>query len=145
MTVYSTITNTCYDCIKKDAAAGGSYRQRYGNKYGAKKSEFNGKRYDSRFEASVAAELELSKKAGEILDYDTQYRVDMWTYRSDGTKAFLVRHKVDFRVHKLDGSYKLLEAKGVETSDYIFRRNILTSIWLPDNPDYEYEVVKQGR
>lgn len=113
------------------------------NKYNAKRTEFNGKIYDSKHEANVAASLELRKKAGDIKDYDNQYRVDMWCYRRNGEQAFLVRHKVDFRVHENDGTFTLVEAKGVETTDYIWRRKFLENIWLPDNPDYTYEVIKK--
>lgn len=119
------------------------YRVRYGNKYGAKKTEFNGYKYDSKFEASVAQELELRKKAGEIKDYEQQYKVEMWAHRSDGTPAFKVSHKVDFRVLHNDGSYELMEAKGVETADYKMRRKFLEELWLPEHLDHTYTVVKQ--
>jgi len=114
------------------------------NKYGAKRTEFNGKIYDSKFEASVATELETRKRAKEIKDYDTQYRVECWAYCADGTRAFVVKHKVDFRLHHNDGSFELLEAKGVETSDYKWRRKCLEELWLPLNKDHIYTVVKQG-
>lgn len=134
--IYSGSTVKCSDC-------GVKIGDRF-NKYGAKRTEFNGKIYDSKFEASTAQQLELRKRAGDIKDYDTQYRVDIWIYREDGTQAFLVRHKVDFRVHERDGSYTLLEAKGVETADYKFRRKCLEEIWLPTHLDYQYQVVKQS-
>lgn len=121
------------------------YSQRYGNKYGAKRTEFNGYKYDSKFEASVAQELELRKKAGDILDYEQQFKVEIWCYRENGLPAFKVSHKVDFRVHLTDGSYELLEAKGVETTDYKMRRKFLEEIWLKDHLDHVYTVVKQGR
>jgi hypothetical protein len=121
------------------------YLQKRGNKYGAKKTTYNGRRFDSKYEASVAEELELRKGAGDILDYDCQYKVEMWAYRKDGTPAFKVSHKVDFRIHHKDGSYELLEAKGVETADYRMRRKFLEELWLPENLDHTYTVVKQGR
>lgn len=113
------------------------------NKYGAKKTEFNGHVYDSKFEASVAADLELRKKAKDIKDYDRQYKVEMWAYDANGKKAMKKSHKVDFRIHHNDGSYELLEAKGVETSDYKDRKRWLETFWLPFNPDHTYTVVKQ--
>lgn len=121
------------------------YHQTYfkRNKYGAIKTEFNGKRYDSKFEAAVAQDLELQKQAGAILDYETQYKVEMWAHTSDGTPAFKMSHKVDFRVHHLDGSFELLEAKGIETADYKLRRKFLEKLWLPDHLDHTYTVVKQ--
>jgi hypothetical protein len=120
------------------------FRQRT-NKYGAKRSTFNGRTYDSKFEAGVAITLEKWKLAGEILDYETQYKVEMWAHRPDGIAAFKVSHKIDFRVHHKDGSFELIEAKGVETADYKMRRKFLECIWLPMHLDHTYTVVKQSR
>lgn len=128
---------TCNNCGTK---IGTSF-----NKYGAKRTEFNGKIYDSKFEASVAQQLELRKKAGDILDYDTQFKVEMPVYREDGKLAFTVKHKVDFRIYENDGSFTLCEAKGVETADYKMRRKFLENVWLPLHKDYKYEVVKQSQ
>ena len=113
------------------------------NKYGAKKTEFDGYKYDSKFEASVAADLTLRKKAKDIKDFDKQYKVEMWAYDKNGKPAMKKTHKVDFRIHHNDGSYELLEAKGVETSDYKDRRRWLETFWLPEHPDHTYTVVKQ--
>jgi Protein of unknown function (DUF1064) len=115
------------------------------NKYGAKRSIANdGVARDSKYEATVADELLLRKAGKDILDYESQYRIDVPCYRSDGSVAFIVHHKVDFRVWLKDGSYELLEAKGVETDDYKWRRKFLEEIWLPDHPDHTYRVVKQN-
>jgi hypothetical protein len=119
------------------------FRQRYGNKYGAKKTEFNGRKYDSKFEAGVAEELYLRQQAGEIVAVEPQYKIEVWCYRSDGSPAFKVSHKVDFRIELPDGSFELIEAKGVETPDYIWRRKFLEHIWLPEHPDHTYTVIKQ--
>lgn len=123
-----------------------TYTVRYGNKYGAKKTVAkDGLRRDSKYEAGVADELFLRKQAGDILDYDSQYKLEMWAYRSDGTPAFKVSHKVDFRVHLKDGSFELLEAKGVQTADWRMRRTFLEKLWLPEHPDHIYTVVQQSR
>jgi len=119
------------------------FNQRYGNKYGAKKTEYNGYKYDSKFEAGVAQELDLRLKSGDIKAVENQYKVEVWCYREDGTPAFKVSHKVDFRILHNDDSYELIEAKGVETSDYKWRRKFLEEIWLPAHPDHIYTVVKQ--
>ena len=73
------------------------YYQRYGNKYGAKKTVAkDGIKRDSKFEASVADELYLRKQAKDIKDYESQYKVEIWCHRPDGEPAFKVSHKVDF-------------------------------------------------
>lgn len=114
------------------------------NKYGAKRTEFNGKIYDSKYEASVASDLETRKLAKDIADYDTQFRLDVNIYNSNGEIVCSKRHKVDFRILHNDGSYELLEAKGVITSDYQWRRDIVVGIWLSEHKDYVYTVVKQN-
>ena len=120
------------------------YQQRYGNKYGAKRTVAkDGLKRDSKFEASIADELLLRKQAGDIKDYESQYRVEIWVYRENGLAAFKVSHKVDFRIHHNDGSFELYEAKGVETPDYKWRRRLLEELWLPDHLDHTYTVVKQ--
>lgn len=114
------------------------------NKYGAKRTVANdGIKRDSKYEASVADELLLRKQAGDILDYDSQFKVEMWAYDENGKKAMKKTHKVDFRIHHKDGSFELLEAKGAVTSDYRDRRNWLETFWLPFNKDHIYTVVKQ--
>jgi hypothetical protein len=115
------------------------------NKYNAKRTEFNGRMYDSRFEATIAQDLYLRQLADEIVAVEPQFKVEMWCYRADGQKAFKVSHKVDFRVEHLDGKFELIEAKGVVTTDYKWRRKFLESIWLPEHLDYIYTVMtKQG-
>ena len=113
------------------------------NKYGAKRSEYNGKIYDSKFEASVAGELDLRKRVGDIKDFDTQYRIEVDVCDKNGNVVAHKRHKVDFRLHLNDGSYELLEAKGVITADYQWRRDVVVGIWLSEHKDYIYTVVNQ--
>lgn len=135
---YSKGKVTCYNCdfeIKAPKKA---------NKFGAKKQVArDGLKRDSAYEASIADELFIRKLAGDIRDYDSQFKVEMWAYDANGKKAMKKTHKVDFRIHHNDGSHELLEAKGVETSDYKDRRRWLETFWLPFNPDHTYKVVKQ--
>lgn len=114
------------------------------NKFGAKRTEAkDGLKRDSKFEAGQADELRLRKMANDIKDYDSQFKVTMPIYNAHGKKVHEVSHKVDFRIHHNDGSYELLEAKGVETTDYKFRRKLLEKLWLPEHLDHTYTVVKQ--
>lgn len=114
------------------------------NKYGAVRTEFNGKKYDSKYEAGVAQTLELRKMTKDILDYETQYKIEAWAYDEIGQPAIKVSHKVDFRIHHNDGSFELVEAKGVPTEDYKWRRKFLEELWLPFHKDHTYTVVQQN-
>lgn len=117
------------------------YTTRRRNKYGAKKTEYNNRKFDSKHEAAVAHDLEMEKRAGLIADYDCQYKVYMHAYSKCGTYKLEKTHKIDFRIHNLDGSYTLLEAKGAETADYKDRRRWLETFWLPLNLDHDYQVI----
>lgn len=122
------------------------YRVNYHSKFGNKTTKAkDGMNRDSKFEATIADELLLRKQAKNIKDYDSQYKLEIHVYRENGVRAFTVTHKVDFRIHHNDGSFELYEAKGIETADYKHRRRLLEEIWLPDNPDHIYTVVKQNR
>lgn len=113
------------------------------NKYGAIKQTYNGYNYDSKFEAQVAADLDLRVAAKDIKDYDRQFKVEFVVFKADGSPYRLGSHKIDFRIHHNDGSFELYEAKGVETADYKKRRKWLEDLWLPENLDHTYSVVKQ--
>ncbi len=115
------------------------------NKYGAKKTNYNGDKFDSKFECSVAMDLDFRLKAGEIKGWERQFKVECIPYNSHGDQVpeLKVSHKVDFRVHELDGSFTLLEAKGFETDDYKRRRKWLEKMWLPEHLDHQYQVIYQ--
>ena len=116
------------------------------NKFGAKRTVAkDGIKRDSKFEAGIADELLLRKRGKDILDYDTQYKVIIPIYNEHGKKVHEVSHRVDFRIHHKDKSFELLEAKGIETTDFRFRRKLLEKLWLPAHRDHTYTLVKQGR
>lgn len=119
-----------------------AYRVTYGNKYGAKKTIYNGRRYDSKLEARVAQELDLRMRAGEFTQIEPQYRIKLYVYLPDGKRADLFTYICDFRCQKPDGSYLLVEAKGHETDLYRVKKRILDLVWLPEHLDHDYEVIK---
>lgn len=121
-----------------------TYRSRFGSKYGNAKTEYGGYKYDSKYEARVAQELELRQKAGEFTSIDRQYRIKLYVYLPDGSKADLFTYVCDFRCTRPDNSFLLVEAKGHVTDTYRTKRKVLDLVWLPDHPDYEFEEVRQG-
>lgn len=115
--------------------------KRAGNKYRAVKCDFNGRRFDSKHEASVAMWLEAEKQQGLIKGYDCQFRVEMVAYDRHGKPVMRKNHRVDFRAHNNDGTFSLIEAKGFDTDDWKERRRWLEALWLPENPDHDYTVI----
>lgn len=121
-----------------------AYMVRYGSKYGAKKTVYNGRRYDSKLEAAVAKELDLRKAAGEFIDIVPQYKIKLYVYLPDGSRADLFNYICDFRCERPDHTFLLAEAKGVETAIFRVKKRILDLVWLPDHKDYDYEIIKRA-
>lgn len=118
------------------------YRSSF-SKYGNNKTEYNGRHYDSRFEARVAQDLDLRLKAGEFIEIIPQFRIKLYCYLPDGSKADLFTYVCDFRCERPNGSFLLVEAKGALTDVYRTKRKLLDLVWLVDNPEYEFEEVRQ--
>lgn len=118
------------------------YYVRRANKYNAKSTVYNGRRYHSKLEARVAQELDLRLKAGEFVEVVPQYRIKLYVYLPDGKKADLFTYICDFRCERPDGTYLLVEAKGKEMDTFKVKKRILDLVWLPDHLDYEYEIVR---
>lgn len=120
---------------------------RKGNKYGAKKTKYRNRTYDSKLEANVRARLDLQMNAKEKKDRVTyvqdQYQIEIRLFGKT-----IVKHKVDFLVKYGDGRTELLEAKGFETKDWIIIRRLIEAL-LPHGmienteKDWTYRVVRK--
>lgn len=106
-------------------------------KYNSVKQTYNGYNYDSKLEARYAADLDLRVKGKDLLGYDRQFKVSF-----DTNGKHICNYYVDFRLHLNDGSYELVEVKGMETEVWRLKRKLLEALWLPAHLDYTYTVVK---
>lgn len=119
-----------------------TYFQTYRNKYHAKKTEFNGLTYDSKFEAGVAADLELRKKAGEIVKIERQVPLEL---RLHG--KLWRTWKIDFVAHLPDGSREFIEAKGMVLPDFKMKFDFFEIVFDKDfrqHMEDKIMLVKQG-
>jgi hypothetical protein len=114
-----------------------SFRQ---NKYGAKRTEFDGYKYDSKFEASVAQDLTLRVKAKDIKSFDRQT-----TLRLDVNGVHICNYKIDFVVHHNDGTQEFLEAKGFETMLWRVKWKLLEALHEEIAPGSIMTVIKQSK
>lgn len=97
---------------------------------------YNSVLYDSKAEAAYAAELDLRKRTKLIRDWQRQIPFELIV----GGKR-ICRHRVDFRVIEMDGSYTYIEVKGHPTEAWKLRKALLLAL----NPDIRYQVVGVGR
>lgn len=109
-------------------------------KYHAIRESYNGYTYDSKLEVKCAMELDWRLKAKEIAGWDKQFPIEI---RHPNTNELIRRHKVDFRVREHDGSFTLIEVKGLVLPEYRLLKNLIDVIWLPEHLDYSYEVYQQ--
>lgn len=107
--------------------------QRPANKYGAKKTIYEGRKYDSKLEAAVAQEIDLLSRAGEVTRVEPQKTFGL--YAKNGSK--ICNHRVDFALTFKDGHQEVWEAKGFATEIWRLKRKL-----FEDNyPDIPYWVI----
>jgi hypothetical protein len=106
---------------------------RHANKYGAKRTEFGGRHYDSKHEAGIAGELELLRRAGEVIKIEPQVTYNL--YGKNGGRV--CTHRPDFTVTFKDGHQEVWEAKGFPTPVWQLKLKL-----FEDNyPDIIYYVI----
>jgi hypothetical protein len=106
---------------------------RRANKYGAQKTEFQGRHYDSKHEAGIAGELELLRRAGEVVKIEPQVTYNL--YGKNGSK--ICTHRPDFTVTFKDGHQEIWEAKGYWTPVY----SIKLKLFEDNYPELIYYVI----
>lgn len=116
------------------------YPRTYGkyNKYNAKKTEFMGFKFDSKWEAERYGQLASMSLAGVVKDLQRQvsYNIEI-----NGHK--ICRYIADFvyiLVHEDGLKEKIVEdAKGVQTSDFKLKKKLMKAVF-----DIEIKISKKN-
>jgi len=88
-----------------------TWYQRPLSKFGAQKTVFKNRVYDSKGEAGLAMELDLELRAGKLLKIEPQVTFDL--FAKNGQKV--CTHRPDFLVTLPDGTQEVREYKGFAT------------------------------
>jgi hypothetical protein len=80
------------------------------NKFNARKTEYGGKKYDSKKEASYAEILDFRVMAGEVVSWTRQHKIEI---KINGKKWR--NYYIDYRAVRKDGVIEYTEIKGMET------------------------------
>lgn len=107
------------------------------SKYGAKSTQYEGITYHSKMEAAYAQELDLRLYAKDIKSWERQIPIEL---KVNGFK--ICTYYVDFLIHHNNGDKELIEVKGFETEVWRLKRKLLEAVYLVENPEYSYTVVK---
>lgn len=103
----------------------------------AKKATYQNCLYDSKFEASYAAELDLRKKAGEIVKWEKQKTLELIV------NGYLVcTYRIDFIVYYPDLTVEYVETKGWASPVWKLKWRLFEALYS-DLPDVRLTVVKQ--
>ena len=102
-------------------------------KYGAQKTEFAGRRYDSKLEARVARDIQLLEKSGQVIKVEPQKTFQL--FGRNGAK--ICSHRVDFLLTFKDGHKEVWEAKGYPTNVWKLKHKL----FLDNYPDILYVVI----
>lgn len=113
------------------------YRQIRSNKYGAKKQEYGGRKFDSKGEAGYAKILDLRKQAGEIQEWIPQYKIPL---KVNG--VHICNYYVDFKVIMSDGSVEFHEYKGMIMQLWQLKWRLLEALKDEIEPGAELVLIK---
>jgi hypothetical protein len=87
------------------------------NKFHAKKTMVNGKKYDSLKEGIKAMELEMLKKHKQIKDFESHKKIEL--YGVNGTRV--CNYFADFVITHNDGTTEILDVKSKITATPVFK------------------------
>ena len=106
------------------------YPRQYGkyNKYNAKKTEFMGYKFDSKWEAERYGQLASMQMAGVVEDLQRQVKYDILV-----NNYKICRYVADFvykLIHENGEKEEIVEdAKGVQTTDFIIKKKLMKAIY----------------
>lgn len=89
----------------------------------AKRTDYNGRWYHSGFEAQYAAQLDWRKKAGEILEWKPQHKIEI---KINGKKWR--NYMIDFRIVLKNGTIQYIECKGYATQEWKMKWDVLNIV-----------------
>lgn len=104
------------------------------NKYNNQKTEFGGRKFDSKLEANVAQDIDLLVKSGQVIKVEPQHNFAL--YGKNGSKV--CTYRADFLLTFKDGHQEVFEAKGL-----LFPISQLKMKLFVDNyPDIPLTIIK---
>jgi len=116
-----------------------NYASKAKNKFNAKSTTYDGKWYGSKLEASQAEMLDWRLKAGEIIEWKKQVKIDLTV-----NGVHITNYYIDFVATRKDGIKEYIEVKGLEMPVWQMKWRLLQA--LKDEllePGAELIVIKK--
>jgi len=110
-------------------------RKKRRSKYGNKKIEVDGYKFDSKAEAKYYQQLKWLQEHGEIKSFKLQPRYILQeAFEKDGKKHRAIEYVADFEVHYSNGDIVVVDVKGHETQVFKIKRKLFEK-------KYPYKLV----
>ena len=107
------------------------------NKYGAKRTDYNGATYDSKREAKHAAQLDLLIKAKDIEDAVIKWERQV-EFPLVVNGQLICLYRADFRVWYPDGRCEIHEVKGMDTQTWRLKAKLFKAL----HPELLLKVIR---
>jgi hypothetical protein len=107
--------------------------QRKTHKFFNRHTVYNGRKYDSKLEATVAEEIDLLIRAKQVVKVEPQKTLVL--YGKNGGR--ICTHRVDFLLTFKDGHQEFWEAKGYATDIWRIKRELT----IDNYPEIPYVVI----
>ncbi len=107
-------------------------QKRSGNKYHAKKTEYNGHVYDSKHEAAIAMQLDLLMKEKDPADRILSITPHPKKYDLIVNGVKISSYTPDFLVEYASGKIEIVDAKSKITAkknDYVMRKKLMKALY----------------
>lgn len=93
------------------------------SKYNNKKTEYNGRTYDSKREAHRAWELDMLQKAGEVKEIEYQP-----VFECVVNNKKICKYIADFKITYSDGHVEIEDVKGYKTDVYKLKKKLVEAL-----------------
>lgn len=103
----------------------------------AKKTEYKGVMYDSKFEAQQAYELDMLQKAGEIIKWEKHVRLPLIV-----NNYIVCEYEIDFIVYR-DGETEYVECKGYPMPVWRLKWKLFEALYT--KPGNKLTIIQQGK
>lgn len=105
----------------------------------AKKTEYNGCLYDSKFESEYAQELDVRRKAHDIKSWERQVRLALVV-----NDYVICTYKIDFIIHHNDSTTEYIECKGYPTPVWRLKWKLFCALYQ-EKSNVILSVIQQGK
>jgi len=103
------------------------------SKFGNKKVEYDGFKFDSKTEMTYYKYLKILESKGEITNIELQPKYNLIPmFKKNGETFRAINYKADFKVTYSDERVEIIDVKGFETKDFKMKRKMF---------EYRYEEL----